>query len=128
MKNRPLIETTHGTRREAFGSREWALLAAVAAIWGSSFLFIEIGLEHFGPGLVAFGRVAIGALTLASLPGSRRSVDRADLPRVALLGIVWMAAPLLLFPIGQQWIDSSLAGMIRPWRVSVSSSTGSTTR
>jgi drug/metabolite transporter (DMT)-like permease len=31
---------------------------------------------------------------------------------VALLGVVWMAAPLLLFPIGQQWIDSSLAGML----------------
>src|SRR5207342_3297728 len=64
------------------------------------------------PGLIAFGRVAIGALTLAAMRGSRRPVDRADLPRVALLGLFWMAAPLLLFPIGQQWIDSSLAGMI----------------
>ena len=53
---RPLIETAHGTRREAFGLQEWGLLVAVAAIWGSSFLFIEIGLEHFGPGVVAFGR------------------------------------------------------------------------
>ena len=31
---------------------------------------------------------------------------------MALLGAVWMTAPLLLFPIGQQWIDSSLAGML----------------
>lgn len=112
MRRRPLIETAHGTRREAFGPQEWGLLASIAAMWGASFLFIEIGLEHFGPGLVAFGRVAIGAITLALLPGSRGPVDRADLPRVALLGLVWMAAPLLLFPIGQQWIDSSLAGMI----------------
>lgn len=112
MRRRPLIETAHGTRREAFGPQEWGLLASIAAMWGASFLFIEIGLEHFGPGLVAFGRVAIGAITLALLPRSRGPVDRADLPRVALLGLVWMAAPLLLFPIGQQWIDSSLAGMI----------------
>ena len=112
MSRRPLIETAHGTRREAFGLQEWGLLAAIAAMWGSSFLFIEIGLEHFGPGVVAFGRVAIGALTLSLLPRSHRPVDRADLPRVALLGVVWMAAPLLLFPIGQQWIDSSLAGML----------------
>ena len=82
----PLIETAHGTRREAFGLQEWGLLVAIAAIWGSSFLFIEIGLEHFGPGVVAFGRVAIGALTLSLLPRSHRPVDRADLPRVALLG------------------------------------------
>ena len=109
---RPLIETAQGTRREAFGPREWGLLAAIAAMWGSSFLFIEIGLEHFGPGVVAFGRVAVGALTLSLLRGSHRSVERDDLPRVALLGAVWMAAPLLLFPIGQQWIDSSLAGML----------------
>jgi drug/metabolite transporter (DMT)-like permease len=109
---RPLIETAQGTRREAFGPREWGLLAAIAAMWGSSFLFIEIGLEHFGPGVVAFGRVAVGALTLSLLRGSHRPVERSDLPRVALLGVVWMAAPLLLFPIGQQWIDSSLAGML----------------
>lgn len=112
MERRPLIETAPGTRREAFGSSEWALLAAIAGIWGSSFLFIEIGLEHFGPGLVAFGRVAIGAITLASMPRSRRPIERADRPRVALLGLFWMAAPLLLFPIGQQWIDSSVAGML----------------
>ena len=109
---RPLIETAQGTRREAFGPQEWGLLTAIAAMWGSSFLFIEIGLEHLGPGVVAFGRVAVGALTLSLLRGSHRPVERGDLPRVALLGVVWMAAPLLLFPIGQQWIDSSLAGMI----------------
>jgi drug/metabolite transporter (DMT)-like permease len=112
VARRPLIATAHGTRREAFGLQEWGLLVAVAAIWGSSFLFIEIGLEHFGPGVVAFGRVAIGALTLSLLARSHRPVDRTDLPRVALLGLFWMAAPLLLIAIGQQWIDSSLAGMV----------------
>ena len=112
MGRRPLIETAHGTHREAFAPLDWALLASIAAMWGSSFLFIEIGLEHFGPGLITFGRVAIGALTLAMFRRSRHPVDRADLPRVALLGLVWMAAPMLLFATGQQWIDSSLAGMI----------------
>ena len=109
---RPLIETAHGTRREAFGAQEWALLGAIAAMWGSSFVFIEVGLEHFEPGLIAFLRVGVGALTLAFLRGSRTKVDRSDLPRIVLLGVVWMGAPLILFPIGQQWIDSSLAGMI----------------
>jgi drug/metabolite transporter (DMT)-like permease len=112
VDRRPLLETARGTRGAAFGPSEWALVAAAAGIWGASFLFIEIGLEHVGPGIVAFGRVAVGALTLAAIPGSRRPIDRADRPRVALLGFFWMGAPLLLFPIGQQWIDSSLAGMI----------------
>jgi drug/metabolite transporter (DMT)-like permease len=112
VSRRPLIETAHGTHREAFGLMEWGLLASVALIWGASFLFIDIGLEHFGPGVVAFGRVAAGAVTLWLIPGSHRPVERIDLPRVALLGFLWMGAPLLLFPIAQQWIDSSLAGMI----------------
>jgi len=112
VRRRPLIETAHGTHREAFAPLDWALLASIAAMWGSSFLFIEIGLEHFGPGLITFGRVAIGAMTLAMFRRSRHPVDRADLPRVALLGLLWMAAPMLLFATGQQWIDSSLAGML----------------
>ena len=31
---------------------------------------------------------------------------------MAALGIIWLAIPLSLFPIAQQWIDSSVAGMI----------------
>ena len=70
-----LIETAHGTHREAFGLFEWGLLTSVALIWGASFLFIDIGLEHFGPGVVAFGRVFAGAVTLWLIPGSHRPVE-----------------------------------------------------
>ena len=34
------------------------------------------------------------------------------MPRIALLGVTWMAFPLTMFPIAQQWIDSSVAGML----------------
>lgn len=101
-----------GIREEAFGATEWGLLAGIAAIWGSSFLFIEIGLEAFSPPVVALARLSLGALALATIPRSRRSVDRRDLPRCAVLGVVWMGAPLLLFPVAQQWVDSAVAGMI----------------
>lgn len=107
-----LLTTSAGTRSEAFGRTEWGLLAAIAVIWGSSFLFMAIGLEAFRPGVITLARVALGAATLALFPKARRPVDRADLGRIALLGVVWMALPLLLFPIAQQWIDSSVAGML----------------
>lgn len=97
---------------DAFTATDWGLLAAVAAVWGSSFLFIAIGLDHFEPALVTLLRLLFGTAVLAAFPGARRSIPRADLPHVALLGVVWMAAPLLLFPLAQQWIDSSLAGML----------------
>jgi drug/metabolite transporter (DMT)-like permease len=61
---------------------------------------------------VAFLRLAFGAATLAAIPAARRAVPRSDWPAIALLGVVWMAVPFLLFPVAQQWIDSSLAGML----------------
>ena len=108
----PVLTTARGTRPEAFGLTEWCLLAAVALIWGSSFLWIEIGLEHFSPPVVALARIVLGAACLACFPGSRARVERADWPRLVLLGLTWMGVPLLLYPIAQQWVDSSTAGAI----------------
>jgi drug/metabolite transporter (DMT)-like permease len=113
MARSRVISTAPGTRPEAFGPTEWGLLAAVALMWGSSFLWIDIGLESFGPGLVALLRIAIGLVTLALWRRSRSPVAREDWPRIALLGLVWSAIPLLLFPIAQDLgLASSTAGMI----------------
>lgn len=109
---RRLITTAHGSRTEAFGPAEWTLAAVTAGIWGSSFLFIATGLDAFAPAIVAFARVALGALTLGLMPGARRKILREDWPTVVLIGVLWMAVPFLLFPIAQQWVDSSVAGMI----------------
>jgi drug/metabolite transporter (DMT)-like permease len=109
---RRLISTAPGTRTGDFGPAEWGLLAAIAAIWGSSFLFIAIGLESFRPGLITWLRLLFGAATLGLVPAARRPLDRADTGRIILLGFTWMAVPLYMFPVAQQWIDSSLAGML----------------
>ena len=88
------------------------MLAAIALIWGSSFLFMAIGLEAFAPGVITLARVGLGAATLALVPKARASIAREDLPRVVLLGVIWIGIPLTIFPIAQQWIDSSVAGML----------------
>ena len=95
-----------------FTSADWALLVAVAAMWGSSFLFIDIGVDHFAPELVALLRLAFGAATLAVVPAARGAVPRAAWPAIGLLGVLWMAVPFVLFAVAQQSIDSSLAGML----------------
>ncbi|MFV9672005.1 MAG: DMT family transporter [Acidimicrobiia bacterium] len=110
--NSSLPSTAHGTHRDAFGSMEWGLLAAVALIWGSSFVFMAIGLDAFRPGVVTLARVALGALTLALVPKARVGIDKEDRLRVLGLGIIWIGIPLTIFPIAQQWIDSSVAGML----------------
>ena len=109
---RPLLETGSGSRTEAFGVREWGLLASVALIWGSSFLFIDVGLESLRPGVIAAARVALGVAALSLVPAARRPIGREDRVRVAFLGVIWAGLPLLLFPVAQQWIDSSVAGML----------------
>ena len=109
---RRVFSTAQGSRLEPFGLVEWALLCGVALIWGSSFLLIEIGLESLEPTVVTWVRVTLGFLTLIVVPAARVPLDRADYPRVGLLGLIWVAVPSLLFPIAQQHIDSALAGML----------------
>lgn len=91
---------------------DWSILLTVSMIWGSSFLFMAIALDHFGPGLVTLLRVGLGFVTLLILPAARQPVPREAWGRVVLLGVTWMAIPLTLFPIAQQWIDSSMTGML----------------
>jgi drug/metabolite transporter (DMT)-like permease len=107
-----LPSTSHGTNREAFNAAEWGLLTGVAVIWGSSFVFMAIGLDAFNPGVITLTRVALGAMTLAVFPKARVAIDKQDRARVFLLGIIWIGIPLMIFPIAQQWIDSSVAGML----------------
>lgn len=111
-KRRKLLESAEGTSFEAFSKKEWGLVIAPAIIWGSSFFFIEIGLRAFAPGVIAMARIALGAITLAFFSRARKPIAREDLPQVALLGITWMGIPMILFPTAQQWVSSSLAGMI----------------
>ena len=57
-------------------------------------------------------RVALGVAALALVPAARRPIGRDDRLRVAFLGVIWAGLPLLLFPVAQQWVDSSVAGML----------------
>ncbi len=112
MTRSSILTTAHGTNRQAFGVAEWALLVAVALIWGSSFLFIAESLEAFEPSFITAGRFLLGFLTLSAFPAARRKVLREHWPTIDAIAVIWMALPMYLFPVAQQWISSSLAGMI----------------
>ena len=107
-----LPATTRGTSVQAYTLADWGILTVIALIWGSSFLFMAVGLRSFAPGVITLARIGLGVGTLALFARARTPVDREDWGRIALLGAVWTAIPLTLFPIAQQWIDSSVAGMI----------------
>jgi drug/metabolite transporter (DMT)-like permease len=82
------------------------------AIWGTSFLFMAQGLHVLPPAGVTFVRIAIGLLTLSLVPAARRPLLRSDWGAVALLALLWLAFPLSMFPLAEQWVSSALAGML----------------
>ncbi len=107
-----ILSTSPGTHLGAFGAVEWLLFWSVGTIWGSSFLFMDIGLDAFSPGLITWLRVGSGAAVLALVPAARKSIDKADWPRLITLSVLWVGVPFTLFPIAQQWISSAVAGML----------------
>lgn len=107
------LNTSYGTNREAFTALDWGLFVFLTLVWGGSFLFMAIGLDSFHPGFVTFLRLGFGAIVMAVIPKAHRvKIDHADRGRIRFLGLIWLALPLTLFPIAQQWIDSATAGML----------------
>ncbi len=95
--------------------RSWTMLLLVSAFWGSSYLFIKVSLdEGMAPGVIVFGRVALGALVLLPLAmylGALRSL-RGSLGAVVALALMQVVAPFVLITFGEREISSSLTGIL----------------
>jgi drug/metabolite transporter (DMT)-like permease len=90
-------------------------LAALALIWGWSFLFIKVGVEGLSPIQVAAARIVAGALVLIGV----LRVQGGHLPRQAIVwahltvtAVAGSVIPFFLFPWGEEHIASSRAGVL----------------
>ena len=89
----------------------WIFLTIV---WGMSFYFIKISGSNLSPLQIAFGRVALGALTVLiilliikqKLPNTRKAWVRAN-----IAGFLQHTAPFALIAYGETQITSVLAGI-----------------
>ncbi|MFE6410999.1 DMT family transporter [Streptomyces sp. NPDC057837] len=92
-----------------------ARIGALALVWGSTFLWIEVALGALSPVQVTFSRCVLGAVTLlAACLGSGRRLPggRGVWGRVTVAAFLCNALPFTLFSFGQQSIDSGVAGVL----------------
>lgn len=94
--------------------RALGLLLVLAALWGSSYMFIKIGLEDLSPAMIVFSRTLLGALALlpfALKRGAFRGL-RPLLPLAVVVAAIQVAGPFMLISYGEQHISSGLAGIL----------------
>jgi drug/metabolite transporter (DMT)-like permease len=101
-------------RRRTMSPRQIAMLLALAAAWGASFLFIAIAVPAFGAIGVADARVLLAAAVLAAVAVWRGALPRLrERPRAWLiLGTVNVAIPFTLISAAQLTIPASLAAIV----------------
>ncbi len=102
-------------------ARHAGLLAALAAIWGGSYLLIKYALEDMSAPVVVWGRVVIAAFVLlaalrltggtAAVRGVARDL-RARPGTALLLGTVAVALPFMLITLGELEVPSGLTAVL----------------
>jgi drug/metabolite transporter (DMT)-like permease len=96
--------------------RQIALLSALAAIWGGSYLLIKYALEDFSAPMIVWGRTALAAVVLLiALRGAARGAF-ADMRRrpgwAVVLGSVSVALPFMLITLGEHEVPSGLTAVL----------------
>lgn len=97
------------------GVKNWAMLAALVAMWGSAFMFVKLGVASVPPATLVAGRLVVGAATLYAilrLRGLRLWPFARRWRSITLLALIGNCAPFYLITWGQQYIDSALAGIL----------------
>ena len=99
------------------GSRiDWLVFLALGFLWGSSYLFIKIGVDHgLQPFTLIMFRLGIGFVLLASVVAWFREPLPRD-PRMYghlfVMGVINIAIPFTLITFAEQAVSSSLASVI----------------
>lgn len=96
-------------------ARVWGAFLLLGTVWGSSFLFIKIGLEDLEPFTLVMLRVGIGTLglwTIIALKQQSVSLDRRTLAFLAFVGMFNTAIPFVLITWGEKFIASGVAGVL----------------
>ncbi|MET8080386.1 DMT family transporter [Streptomyces sp. NPDC005303] len=107
-------------------------VAVLALLWGSTFLWIELALRGLSPLQVTFVRCLLGALVLTVAcyaSGRRMPRGRTVWRHIVVAAFFCNALPFALFSLGQQTVDSGLAGVLNAttplWSIALGLALGS---
>jgi drug/metabolite transporter (DMT)-like permease len=94
--------------------RAWATFVTLCAIWGVPYFFIKLALEDLSPLVIAWTRIALAAAVLVPIAWKRGVLRPAMAHKGAVIAfaIAELAIPFTLIAAGEQWISSSLAGIL----------------
>jgi drug/metabolite transporter (DMT)-like permease len=89
------------------------LLLLLSAIWGSSYMFIKVGLRDFSPAAMVELRLLLAAAVLVAFVAGRHGLAavRPALRPGAFVGVVGMAVPFFLISWGETHVDSGVAAV-----------------
>ena len=88
---------------------------ALGLVWGCSFIFIKLGLEFLTPFGVAFGRCALGAITLLIVVKLKKidlPKDKSTWRKLWVVAMLLNVVPGILFAYAEIHVTSVLAGII----------------
>ena len=95
-------------------SKDWFLLTALAAIWGSAFMFIKISAVDFGPILLVTLRLLIAGLVFMPLLLRKkyRLLFKSHLLGIIIIAIFSNALPFTLFAFASLGATSNMLGIL----------------
>src|SRR5688500_9438812 len=94
----------------------WLIFIALGFMWGSSYLFIKIGVDAgLPPFTLITGRLFLGLIVIATVV----ALAREPLPRSArtyghllVMSVINIVLPFFLITWGEQSIDSAIAAIL----------------
>jgi len=94
--------------------RAWITFTALCVVWGVPYFFIKLAVSELSPACVAWTRITLAAAILVPI-AARRGVLRPALAHkgaVCAFAFAELVVPFFLIAFGEQWISSSLAGIL----------------
>lgn len=96
-------------------TKHWLAFIFLGSIWGSSFMWIKIGLQEISPTMLVAFRVLFGFLfcvIIILFQLNKLKVDSKTWFHLLMLGITNQVIPFYLIAWGEQSIDSSVAAIL----------------